>query len=255
MVSRAEIERRVESYPVPHFLASFLREHWHGTLEHVYLKDGDDSDAWTSAVTTLEDLVWSVQPKRSTGDRKHLVALLPSLLTKGQAEATTAAAQASVAPQAAQAAVDKAQADADKSRADVAETQRRIANMPTEQQAQAAIDLGLNDKQADLNAKQQALEQARQLLPGAVAQQQANIGQTQATTQSTLATIQKGVQGPLYGIGGLLVLFGSLILYDLVVRRRPHPVSWIGALAILASLVAAGFLAFSGMGFAILHGA
>ena len=82
VIGRAEIERRVESYPVPHFLASFLREHWQATLEHVYLKDGDDSEAWTSAVTTLEDLVWSVQPKRSTEDRKHLVALLPSLLKR-----------------------------------------------------------------------------------------------------------------------------------------------------------------------------
>jgi len=82
VVGRAEIERRVESYPVPHFLASFLRERWQETLEHVYLKDGDDSEAWTSAVTTLEDLVWSVQPKRSTEDRKHLVALLPSLLKR-----------------------------------------------------------------------------------------------------------------------------------------------------------------------------
>src|SRR5207248_10839951 len=82
VVSRAEIERRVESYPVPHFLASFLREHWQAMLEHVYLKDGDDSEAWTAAVTTLEDLVWSVQPKRSTEDRKHLVALLPSLLKR-----------------------------------------------------------------------------------------------------------------------------------------------------------------------------
>ncbi|HYT97427.1 MAG TPA: DUF1631 family protein, partial [Casimicrobiaceae bacterium] len=82
VIGRAEIERRVENYPLPHFLASFLREHWQSTLEHVYLKDGDDSEAWTSAVTTLEDLVWSVQPKRSTEDRKHLVALLPSLLKR-----------------------------------------------------------------------------------------------------------------------------------------------------------------------------
>lgn len=60
---------------------------------------------------------------------------------------------------------------------------------------------------------------------------------------------------PLYGIGGLLLLFGSLIVYDLLVRRRPHPVSSFGALAILASLAAAVFLAVSGTGFSILHGA
>src|SRR4029079_5571184 len=82
VIGRAEIERRIESYPVPQFLASFLRDHWQSTLELVYLKDGDESESWTSAVTTLEDLVWSVQPKRSPEDRKHLVALLPSLLKR-----------------------------------------------------------------------------------------------------------------------------------------------------------------------------
>jgi hypothetical protein len=82
VIGKAEIERRIEGYPVPHFLAAFLREHWQGMLEHVYLKDGDESESWSSAVTTLEDLVWSVQPKRTAEDRKHLVALLPSLLKR-----------------------------------------------------------------------------------------------------------------------------------------------------------------------------
>ena len=60
---------------------------------------------------------------------------------------------------------------------------------------------------------------------------------------------------PFYGIGGLLLLFGGLIVHDVIVRRRPHPASWIGALAILASLAAAVFLFVSGRGFNILHGA
>jgi len=82
VIGKAEIERRIESYPLPNFLALFLREHWQGTLEHVYLKDGDESESWSSVLTTLEDLVWSVQPKRTPEDRKHLVALLPSLLKR-----------------------------------------------------------------------------------------------------------------------------------------------------------------------------
>jgi hypothetical protein len=72
-----------------------------------------------------------------------------------------------------------------------------------------------------------------------------------------LADFSPGGPGarPLYGIIGLLLLFGSLLAYDLVVRRRPHPVSAVGALAILASLGAAVFLGLSGRGFEILHGA
>ena len=82
VVAKSEIERRVESYPLPRFLAEFLRSKWQGTLEGIYLREGEDSDAWGSSVATLEDLVWSVQPKKTPEDRKHLVALLPSLLKR-----------------------------------------------------------------------------------------------------------------------------------------------------------------------------
>jgi len=81
-VAKAEIERRIEAYPVPNFLASFLRQNWEGTLSHVYQNDGEESESWGSAITTLEDLVWSIQPKKSPEDRRHLVALLPSLLKR-----------------------------------------------------------------------------------------------------------------------------------------------------------------------------
>ncbi len=81
-VAHAEIERRIETYPIPNFLAVFLREHWQKTLERVYLSDGEESESWGQAVATLEDLVWSVQPKKTNEDRRHLVALLPSLLKR-----------------------------------------------------------------------------------------------------------------------------------------------------------------------------
>ena len=81
-VARAEVERRIETYPIPNFLAVFLREHWQKTLERVYLADGEESESWGQAVATLEDLVWSVQPKKTNEDRRHLVALLPSLLKR-----------------------------------------------------------------------------------------------------------------------------------------------------------------------------
>ena len=82
VVARSEIERRIESYPIPKFLAAFMRAQWQAALEHLYLTQGEDSESWGQAVATLEDLVWSVQPKKTSEDRKHLVALLPSLLKR-----------------------------------------------------------------------------------------------------------------------------------------------------------------------------
>jgi hypothetical protein len=82
VVARLQTERRIETYPVPNFLALFLRQRWAATLERVYLESGDESEAWDQAIATVEDLVWSVQPKRTREDRRHLVALLPSLLKR-----------------------------------------------------------------------------------------------------------------------------------------------------------------------------
>ena len=82
MVSRAEIERRLREHAAPNFLASFLRDKWQNTLAQMYLRDGEESEAWTSALSTLDDLVWSVQPKRATDDRKKLVAMLRNLLRR-----------------------------------------------------------------------------------------------------------------------------------------------------------------------------
>jgi len=82
VVAKLQTERRIETYPVPNFLASFLRQRWVTALEQVYLEAGDESEAWDQAIATVEDLVWSVQQKKTREERKHLVALLPSLLKR-----------------------------------------------------------------------------------------------------------------------------------------------------------------------------
>ncbi len=81
MVARSETEKRLELHTVPNFLGAFLREHWIGTLMQFHLQ-GEESEAWTLALTTLDDLVWSVQPKRTGDERRKLVAMLPNLLKR-----------------------------------------------------------------------------------------------------------------------------------------------------------------------------
>jgi hypothetical protein len=82
VVARTEIERRIEGFPVPNFLATFLRERWAKSLEAVYLQQGEESEAWGQSIQALDDLVWSVQPKRNADERRRLVTLLPALLKR-----------------------------------------------------------------------------------------------------------------------------------------------------------------------------
>jgi len=82
VVSRSEIEKRLETHTVPNFLGAFLRDKWIATLVQMQMQGGEESEAWGSALATLDDLVWSVQPKRTTEERKKLVATLPNLLKR-----------------------------------------------------------------------------------------------------------------------------------------------------------------------------
>jgi len=54
-------------------------------------------------------------------------------------------------------------------------------------------------------------------------------------------------------IAGVLIMFASLITFDVAVRKRPHPASVCGMAAVLISLASAVFLGVSGIGYQILH--
>jgi hypothetical protein len=82
MIARSEVEKRLEAHTVPNFLGTFLRETWIGTLVQMHQHGGEESEAWALALATLDDLVWSVQPKRSSVERRKLVAMLPNLLKR-----------------------------------------------------------------------------------------------------------------------------------------------------------------------------
>jgi len=178
VIAKSEVERRVESYPIPRFLAQFLRQKWQLALEVIYLREGEESDAWSSSVATLEDLVWSVQPKKTPEDRKHLVALLPSLLKRMAAgvpvqqwapgeresfmanlvEAHAAAVKPSLAtvpsPTAAVAAAARAEAEAAKASGDAEAAARAealaVAMAPAEPAAPEAGPAVLEDEYLDI---------------------------------------------------------------------------------------------------------
>jgi hypothetical protein len=82
LAASAEVEKRLLQPLVPTFVINLLRRHWVGRLEELHVRDGDASDSWANELALLDDLVWSVQPKRSPEERKRLTGMLPSLLKR-----------------------------------------------------------------------------------------------------------------------------------------------------------------------------
>ena len=61
-------------------VADFLREHWTKVLAKDWLESGANGDAWRYDERVLDDLLWSIEPKADTEERRQLGQLVPNLL-------------------------------------------------------------------------------------------------------------------------------------------------------------------------------
>jgi hypothetical protein len=75
-----EVARRLELHALPKLVRDFLSNYWEPLLAMIYTRAGQDSETWIKAITTMDDLVWSVTPKVTSQDRKKLLVILPKLL-------------------------------------------------------------------------------------------------------------------------------------------------------------------------------
>jgi len=77
-------ERSIRSFrtrTLPPLIEAFATEFWVGVMQQVALEHGTEGAAWQSAREVLDDLAWSVLPKKSQEERLKLISLLPRLLT------------------------------------------------------------------------------------------------------------------------------------------------------------------------------
>ncbi len=81
-VAEDEIKKRLENNEMPTVIREFISAHWSNFLLATYVKEGADSDAWRAALQTMDDLIWSVAPKKAAEDRMRLVNMLPSMLKR-----------------------------------------------------------------------------------------------------------------------------------------------------------------------------
>jgi len=65
---------------VPAVVRDMLAETWVNALAKVHVSDGEGSPRWQGLLATMEDLLWSIEPKVAAEDRKRLVTMLPGML-------------------------------------------------------------------------------------------------------------------------------------------------------------------------------
>lgn len=73
---------RVANPDLPLAVVNILREGWHDVMLLAYLREGEESVAWTHAFEAVEELIWSVQPKVEPPERQRLLKAIPELLKK-----------------------------------------------------------------------------------------------------------------------------------------------------------------------------
>jgi len=81
LVGEDEVSRRLLARMwVPAPVRDMLLETWTRAFASVQLAEGEGSPAWKELVLTMDDLLWSVEPKSAPEDRKRLVVMLPAML-------------------------------------------------------------------------------------------------------------------------------------------------------------------------------
>lgn len=84
IMAHDEVRRRVHAPHVPEVIRNFLSGCWESVLAAAYTKAGEDGASWNQAIATMDELVWSVEPKCAPEERKKLVGMLPGLLKRLQ---------------------------------------------------------------------------------------------------------------------------------------------------------------------------
>jgi len=81
-VAQDEIKARIKARKGSRLVHEFLVQHWVKFLLLVHVKRGKDSDVWKSSLETMDQLCWSVEPKKTTEERRKLANVVPGMLKR-----------------------------------------------------------------------------------------------------------------------------------------------------------------------------
>ena len=72
--------------PVVRFLAPFLTAQWREVIARAWLNSDTNPAQWDKVVKAMDQLIWSIQPKTTSQERRDLIAMLPDLVKNLNAE-------------------------------------------------------------------------------------------------------------------------------------------------------------------------
>jgi len=78
--AQSELGARLQTVNVPGAVVEFLAEQWLRLMMLIHVRRGPDSDQWKHALEVVDNLIWSVQPKEDTDERRKLAKAVPTLL-------------------------------------------------------------------------------------------------------------------------------------------------------------------------------
>lgn len=84
-VSTAVIERLIKHPQIPKVMESLLMGSWGNYLMITILRNGESSPEWEGALKLTDELIWSVEPKRTAEERKELTKHLARIVAETRA--------------------------------------------------------------------------------------------------------------------------------------------------------------------------
>ena len=79
-VVHARIQALSADAPLAAFLLPFLTNPWRQVMARAWMDEATRAKGFAQTLTTMEQLIWSVQPKTTSDDRRQLVAILPEMV-------------------------------------------------------------------------------------------------------------------------------------------------------------------------------
>lgn len=81
VLAENEVDRRIAAREwVPEAVRAMLEDVWARALAATHAEHGEGSPQWAAMLATMDELLWSVEPKARAEDRRRLVAGIPALI-------------------------------------------------------------------------------------------------------------------------------------------------------------------------------